>query len=43
MTSNTNGKKAGWTTNSMDDLSFMASQGSQKFNTMELLGMEKNA
>ena len=41
MTSNTNGKKAGWTTNSMDDLSFMASQGSQKFNTMELLGMEK--
>ena len=25
----------------MDDLNFMASQGSQIFNTMELLGMEK--
>ena len=34
-------KKAGWTTNSMDDLNFMASRGSQIFNTMELEGMEK--
>ena len=25
----------------MDDLDFMANQGSQVFNTMELLGMEK--
>ena len=29
------------TTNSMVDLNCMASQGSQIFNTMELLGMEK--
>ena len=34
-------KKAGWTKKSMDDLKFMGSQGSQIFNTMELLGMEK--
>ena len=34
-------KKAGWTTNFIDDLYFMASQGSQNFNTIELLGMEK--
>ena len=34
-------EKAGWTTNSMDDLNSMASQGSQIFNTMELLGMGK--
>ena len=27
----------------MDDLYFMASQGSQIFKTMELLGMEKNS
>ena len=41
ITRNTDGKKAGWTTNFVDDLNFMASQGSQTFNTMELLGMEK--
>ena len=34
-------KNARWTTNSMDDLKFMASQSSQNFNTMELLGLEK--
>ena len=34
-------KKAGWTINSMDDLNFMACQGSQFFSIMELLGMEK--
>ena len=34
-------KKAGWTTNSIEDLNFIASQGSQIFNTMELLGLEK--
>ena len=32
---------ARWPTNSMDVLNFMASQDSQIFNTMELLGMEK--
>ena len=32
-------KEAGWTTNSMVDLNFMASQGSQILNTMELLGI----
>ena len=42
-------KKTGWTTHSMDDdgisvedaLKLMASQGSQIFNTIELLGMGK--
>ena len=34
-------KKTGWMTNSMDDLNFMATQGSQMFNTVELLGMEE--
>ena len=34
-------KKVGWTTNYIDDLNFMASQGSQIFNTMEMLEMEK--
>jgi hypothetical protein len=38
-------KKAKWTTKSMDDikdvLNLMATQGSQIFNTMEMLGMEK--
>ena len=33
-------KKVGWSTNYIDDLNFMASQGSQIFNTMEMLGME---
>ena len=34
-------KKAGWTTNSMCDLDFMVSKGSQFVNTMEFLKMEK--
>ena len=41
ITSNMDEKKTGWTTSSIDDLKFMASQGSQIFNTMELLGVEK--
>ena len=34
-------KKGYMTTTSMDDLNFMATQGFQIFNTMELLGIEK--